>query len=308
MDNRGNMALGYSVSSSSIFPSIRMTGRFDTDTLGTMNFEEIEVATGEGYQFNNGRWGDYSCMTIDPVDDQTFWYTQMYMHETDPLGWETKICSFKIAKELTFNTDTLFFNTIGECLNGKYLNLKNDSWDTILVNNIEQEGYLINAWWHIDEMPVTLPSILPMGDSISLLVKVDFTTDKAIDGYVYDALTITANTTYEYDIIIAINEEFITSTSDYTITDYNISVYPNPFSDQTNIAFYLPESSKVSIEIMDQQLQKIADVLPNKKLKKGDHLYNWSPRKNNSNKVPTGIYYCRIKIDNELRMIKMVIQ
>ena len=26
----------------------------------------------------NGRWGDYSDMTVDPVDDCTFWYTQEY--------------------------------------------------------------------------------------------------------------------------------------------------------------------------------------------------------------------------------------
>ncbi len=308
MDNRSNIALGYSVSSSQVYPSIRMTGRFDTDTAGIMDLQEIEIVTGSGSQTQNVRWGDYSYMSVDPADDQTFWYTQMYMPETGSLEWETKICAMKIAKELTFNTDTLFFNTIEECLNGKYFNLKNDSWDSILVNSIEQEGYLMNAWWHIDEMPVTLPYFLPIGDSISLLVKVDFTVEKAVDGYIYDELTITANTTYDYDIIIAINEEYITGTSDYTISENNISIYPNPFSEQTNITFYLHKSSKVTIEIIDHQLHKIADVLPNKKLKKGDHFYIWSSRKNNSTKVPPGIYYCQITIDNKVRVIKMIIK
>ncbi len=308
MDNRNNIALGYSVSSSQVYPSIRMTGRFDTDTAGTINLQEIEVVTGSGSQTSNWRWGDYSCMSIDPSDDQTFWYTQMYMPTTGTLEWETKICSFKIAKELTFNTDTLFFNTIEDCLNGKTLNLKNNSWDTILVNYIEQEGYLMNALWYVDEMPVILPHILPVGDSINLLVKVDFTVIKKTDGYVYDTLSIIANSTYHYNIIIAINEEFITSTSNKTISNYNLNVYPNPFTDQTNISFHLDKSVKVSIEIIDQQLKEISNILSNKKLKKGDHLYNWNRRSNNGQKVPPGIYYCRIVINDKPMVMKMIIK
>ncbi|MCD4730401.1 MAG: T9SS type A sorting domain-containing protein [Bacteroidales bacterium] len=308
MDNRNNIALGYSVSSSQVYPSIRMSGRFDTDTAGTMNLQEIEVVTGSGSQTSNWRWGDYSCMSIDPSDDQTFWYTQMYMPTTGTLEWETKICSFKIAKELTFNTDTLFFNTIEECLNGKSLFLKNNSWDSITINDIEQEGFIMNAMWHVDEMPVSLPYDLPVYDSVNLLVKVDFTVDKEINGFVYDTLTITANSTYKYDIIIAINEEFITGNSYKTISDYNLSVYPNPFTDHTNISFHLDKSSKVSIEIIDQQLKKISNILLRKKVKKGDHLYNWDRKNNNGHKVLSGIYYCRITVDNKAMVIKMVIK
>ncbi len=36
MDKAGNMALGYSVSSSSVFPSIRYAGRLASDSLNTL--------------------------------------------------------------------------------------------------------------------------------------------------------------------------------------------------------------------------------------------------------------------------------
>lgn len=70
MDKFGNMALGYSVSSSSLDPSIRYTGRLSTDALNTMQ-AETSIVTGSYLQTTNS-WGDYSSMSIDPVDDCTF--------------------------------------------------------------------------------------------------------------------------------------------------------------------------------------------------------------------------------------------
>src|SRR6185503_10319230 len=78
MDGNGNMALGYSKSSATTYPSIGITGRLAGDALGTMGAEEIWFE-GAGSQIESGnRWGDYSTMSIDPVDDCTFWYTQEY--------------------------------------------------------------------------------------------------------------------------------------------------------------------------------------------------------------------------------------
>src|SRR5262249_45342506 len=79
MDHVGNIALGYSVSSSSLHPSIRFTGRVPGDAAGTMEAEN-SVLSGAGSQTGGlNRWGDYSAMTIDPGDDCTFFYTQEYL-------------------------------------------------------------------------------------------------------------------------------------------------------------------------------------------------------------------------------------
>jgi len=92
MDGGGNMALGYSVASSSVFPGIRYTGRLLGSPAGIMDQAEVTVVNGGASQAGE-RWGDYSAMNIDPVDDCTFWFTTEYV----PAGgrWRTRIARFR---------------------------------------------------------------------------------------------------------------------------------------------------------------------------------------------------------------------
>lgn len=94
-DQSGDIALGFSASSSSIFPSIRYVGRLYTDTLSTMPQAEITMTVGLGAQTGSSRWGDYSMLGVDPQDGCTFWYTQEYNGPTAGLPWKTRIGSFK---------------------------------------------------------------------------------------------------------------------------------------------------------------------------------------------------------------------
>lgn len=98
MDGQGNIALGYSASSSTIFPQIRYTGRLASDPLNTLPQGEAHIIDGAGAQTStSSRWGDYSDMTVDPVDDQTFWFTSEYYSATSSVNWRTRIASFKLA-------------------------------------------------------------------------------------------------------------------------------------------------------------------------------------------------------------------
>lgn len=100
-DRQGNAALGYSTSNgtSPNFPSIAYSGRLVTDPLNNLSQAEAQLIAGAGSQ-NNGlnRWGDYTAMSVDPVDDCTFWYTNEY-YSSQALGtsgdWQTRIGSFK---------------------------------------------------------------------------------------------------------------------------------------------------------------------------------------------------------------------
>jgi hypothetical protein len=95
MDQAGNMAVGYSVASSSLNPTIRYTGRVPSDPSGTME-AEVNVVTGTGSQTTGlSRWGDYSAMQVDPVDDCTFWYTTEYIKTNGTFNWNTRIANFK---------------------------------------------------------------------------------------------------------------------------------------------------------------------------------------------------------------------
>ena len=75
----GDIALGYSVSSSTVYPSIRYTGRRAGDTPGTMSLAEQSIMEGQYAQTTGNRWGDYANMSVDPENDQTFWFTSEYI-------------------------------------------------------------------------------------------------------------------------------------------------------------------------------------------------------------------------------------
>jgi hypothetical protein len=96
MDHAGNIALGYSASSSAIHPQIRFTGRLATDPLGTMTQAETTIVAGTGSQNTYSRWGDYSSMTVDPTDGCTFWYTHEYLGVDGARVWKTRNASFTL--------------------------------------------------------------------------------------------------------------------------------------------------------------------------------------------------------------------
>jgi hypothetical protein len=96
MDQAGDIAIGYSVSSSSTFPSIRYTGWEVGNPVGTLQ-GETSLVVGGGSQTGYNRWGDYSAMRIDPDDDCTFWYTQEYQATTQSANWNTRIGSFRFS-------------------------------------------------------------------------------------------------------------------------------------------------------------------------------------------------------------------
>ncbi|MFN0278126.1 MAG: hypothetical protein ACKVRN_05925 [Pyrinomonadaceae bacterium] len=101
VDKQGNMAIGYTASSSSLAPDIRYAGRLITDPLGTLAQTETTMLPGVTRSVQTGncggvctRWGDYSAMSVDPVDDCTFWYTHMFF-PVQGQNWTTRIGSFK---------------------------------------------------------------------------------------------------------------------------------------------------------------------------------------------------------------------
>lgn len=97
IDSAGDMALGYSASSSSVNPAVRYTGRVPSDPAGTME-SETSIIEGLGSQTGGlSRWGDYSSISIDPVDDCTFWYTNEYLPANGSFNWSTRIGSFKFV-------------------------------------------------------------------------------------------------------------------------------------------------------------------------------------------------------------------
>jgi hypothetical protein len=107
MDGQGNLAIGFSASSSTINPQLRYAARLATDPLNTLGQGEAHLFDGTGSQSGTGnRWGDYSALVIDPVDDATFWFTSEYYSATSSFNWRTRIASFKLASGAPTPTPT----------------------------------------------------------------------------------------------------------------------------------------------------------------------------------------------------------
>jgi hypothetical protein len=106
MDRKGNIALGYSVSSTATFPSVRFAAREADDPMGILGTEQscVEGTASQTAVLSSGpvtRWGDYSTINVDPKDECTFWYTNEFydsgIDDCFPGGcWKTQICSFKM--------------------------------------------------------------------------------------------------------------------------------------------------------------------------------------------------------------------
>jgi len=97
MDKDHNIALGYSKSSPSIRPGIYVNGRLSTDPPNTLGAEATMVA-GPAVQIGGGnRWGDYSAMTVDPVDQCTFFYTNEYIPTNGSFNWATRVSTYKFS-------------------------------------------------------------------------------------------------------------------------------------------------------------------------------------------------------------------
>ncbi len=96
-DYDGNIAMEYSVASSSVYPGIRYTGRHAADPLGQMTFGEQTAIAGNGtLSGTSGRWGDYSQLDIDPADGITFWGINQYGDASSNSLQLNRIFSFKL--------------------------------------------------------------------------------------------------------------------------------------------------------------------------------------------------------------------
>lgn len=100
MDDNGSIGIAYAVSSGTVFPSIRYTGRLASDPLGQLTFTETTAIAGTSSQGGFNRFGDYSQTSLDP-DGVTFWHTGEYLSS----GGKTRIFSWQIPLTTTSVTD-----------------------------------------------------------------------------------------------------------------------------------------------------------------------------------------------------------
>lgn len=100
LDASGNVGLGYTTGSATMFPSLNYAGRYATDAPGSLTQGEGTLVAGGGSQMSTtNRWGDYSTLSVDPTDGCTFWFTSAYYPVTANALWHTRIGSFSLLTD-----------------------------------------------------------------------------------------------------------------------------------------------------------------------------------------------------------------
>ena len=136
LNGAGDMALGFSASNATTFPSVFYTARHPGDPAGQMPLGEGSIINGTGSQTGSNRWGDYTSMVIDPVDDMTFWYINEWVPTTSGVGWQLRVGSFNLVPtpNLTAGTATL---TAESCTPA---NMALDPNETVTINFCVHNG------------------------------------------------------------------------------------------------------------------------------------------------------------------------
>jgi len=151
MDKNQDIAIGYTRTgpATGSIPSLVYAGRMPSDGLGTMEAEQVMKA-GVGVQTGGlARWGDYSSMTIDPVDDCTFWFTEEYLAANGSFNWHTAVgnflfpgCGGQGAPAVTLAPKSLGFPKIllGKSSNGEKVKLTNSGTANLLITSFAISG------------------------------------------------------------------------------------------------------------------------------------------------------------------------
>jgi len=147
MDRIGDIAVGYSISSAAVYPSIAFAGRVPSDPAGVLE-TETSVITGSGSQTGIlSRWGDYSAMSVDPTDDCTFWYTQEYLVSNGSWNWRTRITNFAFpgcssGGYIGFYPGTLSFGSqaVGTVSASQQITLSNHEPGALAITSVAASG------------------------------------------------------------------------------------------------------------------------------------------------------------------------
>ena len=149
-DKNGDIAIGYSASSSSIHPANRFAGRVPSDPAGTLE-SEVSIIEGPGSETSGlSRWGDYSALQVDPSDDCTFWYVAQYEPSNGTFNWHTRIASWAFpgcgggggGAAVTLTPTSLKFGKVlvGQTVGKKKVTVTNSGDATLNITNIAVSG------------------------------------------------------------------------------------------------------------------------------------------------------------------------
>jgi len=276
----GDIALGYSISNSTIYPSIRCTGRYANDPAGQMTVPEEVIFAGLGAQTGLSRWGDYTSMNVDP-NGINFWYVNQYQPTTGSFNWRTRIANidYTIPVELVSFAANAQRDEVE--LNWRTATETNNQGFEIERMNVsgsfEQVGFVAGFGTTTEPKSYSfIDSKLKTGSYTYRLKQIDF------DG------------SYEYSNEINVDVEL---PLEYALEQN----YPNPFNPSTKIIYSIPEDGFVKLAVYNLLGEEVATVV-NSFQKADRYEVNF-----NASGLSSGIYVYKIESTNFSASRKLVL-
>ncbi len=97
IDGNGTIALVYSASSASVYPSLYVTDRLGNDPLGQMRQPLLLFSGGLGSVIPSNQWGEYYSVSTDPTQSRNFYVTGQISSNTYP--WVAKLVKVRVLAE-----------------------------------------------------------------------------------------------------------------------------------------------------------------------------------------------------------------
>ena len=342
MNANGDIGLSYTVSSSSVFPSIRVTGRLATDPLGTM-MAETPVIAGTGSQTGTGRWGDYSSLSVDPSDNLKFCGTHEYVQTTGSFNWWTRIFSYQVTAappgctNIALNRPATASSTNGANVPGRavdgnittywrsasggtqYLQVDLGTGASYSSGEIDWNGIRHATSYQV---AVSNNSSFPPGSFTTVFTTTtgnggtdNFSFATRTERYIRIRMTVPNSGHYrvaEFRVCASSAAAKLTAGSDVETTTAGPEEfalhqnYPNPFNPTTRIRYEIPADMRVSLKVYNmigEEVRTLVDQHHNA----GNYEVEWNALQDSGARVPSGVYFYRVKGDGISEVRKMIL-
>jgi len=298
VDSNLNMAIGFAASNAGIYGGAYYATRLFSDPAGTIDVTAPlalgvapYVRTFSSSLTATSRWGDYSGLALDPVDESTFW---IYNEYAGPVGtpttvsgvtengrWHTKLGNFHLQQPVSVAI-TSFDASVKKGVVTLSAVFRSDLG--VEAVNVYRAG--------ADGTFRTIDTVLGSRET-----------------FVYADKTASAGETYRYQIgVMDADGEFFSQEARVSLPGLVAALgqnSPNPFNPTTTIAFTLPVQETVALSVYDASGRLVRDLV-NGTRNAGDHSITWDGRDNAGTTVGSGVYFYRLTAGKYSESKKMV--
>jgi hypothetical protein len=122
--------------------------------------------------------------------------------------------------------------------------------------------------------------------------------------YRYNAVQLRNNVEF---ILVNFFNESRSGDDEIPVTNKLKQNYPNPFTLETTIKFYLTQPEDVTIKIFNIQGRLVRSLLSSEQKLSGFNRIDWDGKNDNGKEISSGIYFCRIKTSGWSETNKMIL-